>query len=204
MALLPPWCLDSVVAIGVGHDPAQRRWIGTGFIYGSFVSVNQTGEKTYRLWLITNKHVLKDLREIHLKFNSASEPNSKDYPVALTASNGKARWAGHPTEETDVAAIFLNPQFLRTEGRKFEFWRSDEHTYPKSGLKAQEITEGDRVFVLGFPMGLVAADRQYVICRGGVIARIRDFLENKARDFLVDVTVFPGNSGDPQFYVHPR
>ena len=60
-----------------------------------------------------------------------------------------------------------------------------------------EVTEGDRVFVLGFPMGLVDSSRQYVICRGGVIARVRDYLEEKTSDFLVDATVFPGNSGGP-------
>jgi hypothetical protein len=60
-----------------------------------------------------------------------------------------------------------------------------------------QITEGDRVFVLGFPMGLVATERQYVICRSGIIARVRDLLEGTAPDFLVDATVFPGNSGGP-------
>jgi len=46
-------------------------------------------------------------------------------------------------------------------------------------------------------MGLVSRERQYVICRSGVVARIRDFLDDQADDFLVDVTVFPGNSGGP-------
>ena len=46
-------------------------------------------------------------------------------------------------------------------------------------------------------MGLVDPARQYVICRGGVVARVRDFIEGKATDFLVDATVFPGNSGGP-------
>jgi hypothetical protein len=64
-------------------------------------------------------------------------------------------------------------------------------------MRKSTVTEGDRVFVLGFPMGMVSPERQYVICRGGVIARIRDFLDGRASDFLVDSTVFPGNSGGP-------
>ena len=44
---------------------------------------------------------------------------------------------------------------------------------------------------------MVDAERQYVICRTGIVARIRDLFENKATDFLVDATVFPGNSGGP-------
>jgi hypothetical protein len=59
------------------------------------------------------------------------------------------------------------------------------------------ITEGDRVFVLGFPMGLVSSTRQYVICRNGILARIRDYLEGNSSDYLVDAPVFPGSSGGP-------
>ena len=32
MALIPPHYLDAVVAIGVGDDPEERKWIGTGFL----------------------------------------------------------------------------------------------------------------------------------------------------------------------------
>lgn len=59
------------------------------------------------------------------------------------------------------------------------------------------VTEGDRLFALGFPMGLVDVKRHYVICRGGCVARIRDCLENRSKDFLIDAFVFPGNSGGP-------
>jgi len=43
---------------------------------------------------------------------------------------------------------------------------------------------------------LVSSPR-HVICRGGVIARIRDYLDGHVQDYLVDATVFPGNSGGP-------
>jgi S1-C subfamily serine protease len=64
-------------------------------------------------------------------------------------------------------------------------------------MKNLEVTEGDFIYVLGFPMGIVAKDRQYVILRQGVIARIRDLFENRNTDFVVDAVVFPGNSGGP-------
>jgi hypothetical protein len=64
-------------------------------------------------------------------------------------------------------------------------------------IKTGVLNEGDRVFVLGFPMNLVSAERRYVICRTGVIARIRDYIEGKSSGFLIDAPVFPGNSGGP-------
>ena len=51
--------------------------------------------------------------------------------------------------------------------------------------------------MLGYPMGLVSQKRQFAICRGGCIARIRDFYAGQAKDFLIDAAVFPGNSGGP-------
>lgn len=198
MALLPPFFLDTVVALGVGSDPSNRRWIGTGFIFGHLVEpVSNEKDKQYRLWLITNKHVLSCLKEVFIKFNSATEPNSADYRVELVAKNGKTRWIGHEDEKTDVAAIFLNAGFLRAENRHFSFIRSDQHVLTRDKMATDRVTEGDRVFVLGFPMGLVATERQYVICRSGSFARVRDYLENSTKDYLVDVPVFPGNSGGP-------
>lgn len=198
MALLPPFFLHTVAAIGVGDDPAKRLWIGTGFLFGRLVQPPPgRGGKSWRVWLITNKHVLVGLKAIYVKFNSAVDPHSTDYTVPLIARNGKARWVGHPNASTDVAAISVPVHLLQQEQRLFEFFRSDEHIADKKKLQDNQITEGDRVFVLGFPMGLVAPSRQYVICRGGVIARIRDYLEGKTTDFLVDATVFPGNSGGP-------
>jgi len=59
------------------------------------------------------------------------------------------------------------------------------------------VREGDGVFVLEFPMGLVGGDRHFVIVRQGTIARIRDTLAGGSKECLVDVAVFPGNSGGP-------
>jgi hypothetical protein len=198
MALLPPFYLDSVVAIGVGDDVTKRQWIGTGFIYGNLIArAKPDSGKRYNLWLVTNKHVLASLHAVYVKLNSAGDPNSKDYRVPLVAKNGKALWVAHPGADTDVAAIWANAGFLAQEKLKFRPILSDLHTCHKAKMRTGILNEGDRVFVLGFPMGLVAAERQYVICRSGIVARIRDYLENRASDYLVDATVFPGNSGGP-------
>lgn len=198
MALLPPFFLDTVVAIGVGDDAAHRKWIGTGFIYG-IVSTAATSRAParYRLWLVTNKHVLRDLPAAFLKFNSAQDTSSADYKAPLLASDGSPLWVGHPNDSTDVAAIFLNAQFLQQNSRRLAFFASDHHCMARTEMKERGLTEGDRCFVLGFPMGMVSQPRQYVICRSGVIARIRDYLDGHTIDYLIDATVFPGNSGGP-------
>ena len=87
--------------------------------------------------------------------------------------------------------------FLDQEGMNINFFESDSHLSSVEDLRQMQATEGDSVFVLGYPMGIVSENRQYVICRRGCIARIRDMLDGYAKDFLVDAFVFPGNSGGP-------
>jgi S1-C subfamily serine protease len=197
MSLLPPFFLDAVTAIGVGDDPAKRRWIGTGFLYGRFDKEIDQSSNSYSVFLVTNKHVLDGLGKLYLKFNSASDHSSKDYPVDLVAKNGRKMWVGHPHPEVDVAVLMINAAMLKQELRKYAFFQSDAHVFATDQLKSEGVSEGDGVFVLGFPMGMVNPERQYVICRVGIVARIRDLMDGKATDYLVDATVFPGNSGGP-------
>lgn len=197
MALLPHFFLDAVTAIGVGDDVDKRRWIGTGFLYGRFDKRIDEKTSSYNVFLITNKHVLYGLKRVYLKFNSAADMSSKDYPVDIVAKNGKCIWVGHPDADVDVAVMLVNANQLKNELRKYAFFQSDQHVFASDQLKTEGVTEGDGIFVLGFPMGMVDPERQYVVCRTGAIARIRDLLDGKATDFLVDATVFPGNSGGP-------
>jgi len=197
MALLPPFFLDTVVAIGVGEDPSKRSWIGTGFLYGLFAEELEDSKKTYTIFLMSNKHVLEGNKHIWLKFNSAEDESSDDYSINLVARNGRNLWVGHPDPQIDIGALFINAQALKNEKRRFAYFKSDEHTSSSKEMKAIGITEGDGIFILGFPMGMVDETRQYAICRSGCIARIRDNLDGISNRFLVDAFVFPGNSGGP-------
>ncbi len=195
MALIPPHFLDAVVAIGVGDDPNQRQWIGTGFLYGLYEKKIDDQTNHYIIFLITNEHVLRNQKKIWLKFNDSTGSGSVDYPVRLIATNGKKLWAQH--SKADVAAFFINVNKLKSEGRTFHYFQSDQNVIKINELKDQGATEGDGVFLLGYPMGIVGAERQYVICRNGCYARVRDLLDKSSDDFLVDAFVFPGNSGGP-------
>jgi len=59
------------------------------------------------------------------------------------------------------------------------------------------ISEGDSVYVLGYPMDLQNPDWHHMIIRSGIIARMRDMLDGVNSNFLLDAPVFPGNSGGP-------
>ena len=64
-------------------------------------------------------------------------------------------------------------------------------------LVEMEFREGNEVFVLGFPLAMVGGDKNYVVVRQGIIARIQDWYEGTAKSYLIDSSIFPGNSGGP-------
>jgi len=197
MALIPPFFLSTVNAIGeIG--PNGISWLGTGFLYGDLEIEEKAGEDTYQIYLVTNKHVLNGKGSIVLKFDTTDPAKpSILYSLNLFDINGNSIWVGHPNPMVDIAIIHINPHAVKEENVEPRFFCSDKHTLDKSGLISDEVSEGDRIYVLGFPMSLVGAKQQYVISRQGCIARIRDYIDGHALDFLVDSPVFPGNSGGP-------
>jgi|WetSurMetagenome_2_1015567.scaffolds.fasta_scaffold164151_2 S1-C subfamily serine protease len=197
MSLIPPFFFDCVVAIGALNEKKEKHWIGTGFLFAKYLK-GTGSKKEYAFFLVTNKHVLKDVSLILVKFNPQGNDSSKDFPINLHKENNQTTWIGHPDPETDVAVISINPQFLRNNGITFNFFKSDEHSQTIEEMKEENISEGDFIYVLGFPMGITGvSDRKNVISRSGTIARIRNLFEGQGKDFIVDAFVFPGNSGGP-------
>lgn len=197
MALLPPFFLDSVIALGTGDDPSKRNWIGTGFLYGALDRKSDQKNKSYYVFLVTNKHVLDGHTKIWVRFNSLSGSASQDFDVPLRARNGRELWIRHPEEDVDLGALFINVGVLRSKNMKFTYFREDDHAYTIAQLKSEGVTEGDGVYILGYPMGLVDSKWHAAICRQGCIARIQDVISAGVGDFLVDAAIFPGNSGGP-------
>lgn len=202
MALIPPFFLDCVVSIGM-QATDTIHWIGTGFIVGRLLTdangqpvTDKDGQKTYHTFLVTNKHVLQNNSAILLRFNTLQGALIKDYLVQLE-NNGAPIWVGHNSTDVDVAAFCINPNILNSDSAIFNCFRLDEHIMSISDLKKNGASEGDAVFVLGFPMGIVSVQCSHAISRSGSIARIRDLLDNRASLFLIDANIFPGNSGGP-------
>ena len=198
MGLVPPFCLDAVVAIGIHDSNDKFKGIASGFLYGDFQRELDEKGKEYGIYLISNRHVFKGLKQVFLRFNPEKiDAPAKDYDLSLLDEKGNPRWVGHPNSNIDVAAITINFPILRKEAMKCAYFQSDVHVAPIQKLKQIGIMEGDFIYTLGFPMGIVGETRNVVIARSGSIARIRDTLDKQNSDFLIDSFVFPGNIGGP-------
>jgi len=197
MALIPPFYIDTVVALGTYDDKGEPRWTASGFLYGDFSHTADDNHKYYRVYLVTNRHVVDGEPRLCLRCNPQAEEPAHTYDVDLLKADGSSLWFASPRAEADVAVVPINVAVLREHGMKFGYFRGDQDAATIDRMNELGITEGDFAYVLGFPMGLIGGDRNFVIVRSGSIARVRDALNKTSQEFLVDAFVFPGNSGGP-------
>lgn len=198
MALLPPGFLDCVVAIGSDAEGSSDgpKWIGTGFLVGRPVT-KEDETVGYNVFLVTNKHVLKNMTSFSVGFNPEKGGSIRIYHFSLVHEGTKI-WTGHHRDDVDVAVALLQVKPLREDHRRFNYFRVDQgNLLSIEQMKEQGISEGDLIYILGYPMALVDPDWHYAIARSGSIARIGDALERRKPEFLLDANVFPGNSGGP-------
>ena len=209
--LVPPFFIDSVVVIGHKETipgphpgPLQMKWVpeASGFLYGD-LRFKQGDQGRYAVYLVTNRHVILEhmaaaTGPLSVKFNSQSAGSAREYDLPLLDERGKPTWHVHPDPDVDLAVMLINVQFLQEQGAKFSFFRNDGDVLSREKAKEIGLSEGDGVFVLGFPMALVDEMQDYVIVRQGTIARITDRLDSPmVKTFLIDSFVFPGSSGSP-------
>lgn len=216
-ALLPSAELDAVVSIGflqtqsveVGDKVVKiTSWAtsGTGFLYGWLINNDSDPTKRqYKIFLVTAKHVIKDYPladAVHIRVNSKNPKLAPEFSLSLKATSGQNTWffgrdgqSGQPNQ--DVAATEINYQSMRQAGLKVAFFPSDMVTYNNKQLQDEQVSEGDGVYVLGFPSNTNGVNRNYVVVKQGIIARIGDMLDGTDTSFMIDSLVFPGNSGGP-------
>lgn len=198
MALIPPFYLDTIVALGVPEQDGTVKYNATGFLYGYPTGLtDENGLNTYRIFLVTNRHVFQRVNErsgkLYARFNKPIETGSNVYPMELT----DPYWTVHPDSANDVAVSTINTQKLIEDNIEYRFFEGDKHAFTLEQACTTEISEGDGVFVLGFPLGEAGDERNYPIVRQGILARVQDWLKRNARTFLIDASIFPGNSGGP-------
>lgn len=209
MALIDPRYIDCVVAIGVPNGK-DVQWIGSGCILGhpdGGTSV-QTGEPTYQLWLVSNRHVLLNRRFIVVGFNPESGKEAKNIACPM---HHKGTEVVHyyslsdPNPDranVDLAVAPLRHQVLNDQGAKFSCFRTDIDAANLAKMAEIQLHEGDSVFVLGYPLALTTPEGNprgihYPLVRGGVVSRVRDLLDIGKGKFFIDTSNFPGNSGGP-------
>lgn len=199
MGLIPPYYFDCVVAIGLLNPDGQKfEGIASGFLYGDFLKQIDADNAQYAVYLITNRHVFSDKNSVWLRFNPQKPgENARSFYLPLEDAQKKPLWFTHENPEVDIAIIPVNMDLLMKENIQTGYFQSNRMVANIDKINDLGIMEGDFVYVLGFPMGIVGEKRNAVIARGGTIARIQEAKAKDSTDFMIDAFVFPGNSGGP-------
>ena len=194
MTLIPPEYLDTLVAIGEVAD-GDFRCGATGFLYAYPSQLDEDGAQLYYYMLVTNRHVVdrefdpKAIENPMARFNLSTGKATKPYPIEP--------WVSHPGT-LDVAVAPLNAPAFRELGIDYQVFASDRNVLTKQQVLGETgIREGNGIYVLGFPLELAGKERNYVIARQGILARVQDWLHGDEDTFLIDASIFPGNSGGP-------
>jgi len=190
-------------AILLIENPKKNTY-GTGFIV-------KKGEWSF---LVTNKHLIEGTDTAYVKFAEETKAkevriSGKGIPLFLKKDN-KITWKSHSDEDIDIAVI---PMLRENLGRpadiaaiRYAILLTD------SMIDSIGVNEGDEILLIGFPFTQPRDLPFYHIARKGLLALLtRDKIYIKIDGkilheniYLIDASVFPGDSGGPVFVWHDK
>jgi hypothetical protein len=101
-------------------------------------------------------------------------------------------WTRHPSRDVAAISITAPPEFAKAAIP--QNYLAEDDTFIKN-----QIGAGDEMMALGFPRGLAANQAGFPILRSGRVASFPVAPAKAFPTFLLDFSVFPGNSGGPVF-----
>ena len=195
-------------------------------IYSSTNPATHTADdpEPWRLWFITCAHVIDaveasqtgDDQHAYVEVNEVAPGGSR---TSIEYASGD--WTRHPgwiercsrlgpitkraytVDDAAVDVAVATAPMHVERFRELDWWGFAPRFHMTRAMMSslspgdRPIGEGDAVFVVGFPVGYYADTKNWPVVRQCVVAQIQPYLEGSARTFLVDGSVFGGNSGGP-------
>lgn len=172
---------------------------GTGYFFN--LKEDET-TKTHIPVVITNKHVVKNSKQIRFLFtkaNSSSEPLDQEHFDIFFDSSSFPIF-NHPETDVDLCAIPIQPFIEEAKHRGENLFYIPLN---KSILPTKEQIENfsamEEIIMIGYPNGIWDSKNNKPIFRKGVTATHPNFDYNGKKEFLIDAACFPGSSGSPVF-----
>ncbi len=168
------------------------RTVGTGFLIES-----PTPDGKPRTVLVTAAHVLDRMPAISARIGYRVQGSDGGWrydpqPLVIRDDARAPKWTRHPTR--DIAAIVIKAPEEFARAAIPLSWLAEDETFNSVALGP-----GDEMMALGFPRGLSANQAGFPILRAGRVASYPLAPSDVFPTFLLDFSVFPGNSGGPVF-----
>jgi S1-C subfamily serine protease len=168
------------------------RTVGTGFL------ISDPGpDGKPRTVLVTANHVFSGMpgATARIGYRVENPDGSWNYspkPLQIRDAGGHQLWTHHPSRDVAAIVITAPPEFAKA-AIPAQYLASDD-TFSQYKVEA-----GDEMMALGFPRGLAANQAGFPILRAGRVASYPVAPAKIFPTFLLDFSVFPGNSGGPVF-----
>jgi hypothetical protein len=187
---------------------------GTGFLV-----IRRIGGQS-KMFVATNKHILgktQEAREAARSLNFFFNVKQHDGTIKGNAVKGvfddsrndHPSWREHPARDVDVLAIDVTTLYRSVSNIANKYVEYNLFG-TKQRLDELDVTIGDDVMVVGYPLGLRHHQTNFPLLRAGVLAtKIGETLEDEVLDssgkkrrrvirgFLIDGAMIPGSSGSP-------
>ena len=193
----PAWDLtvgliEATVQLDQPSGP-DTRTVGTGFLIQA-----PRPDGTPRVVLVTAAHVLDRMPDPEARVGWRTALGDGNWrfdpePLTIRGDGGEPLWTRHPDRDVAVMEITAPQSFAQAAIPLG--WLADENAF-----EAWQVGPGDELLSLGFPRGLSANRAGFPILRVGRIASYPLSPVTSFPTFLLDFTVFPGNSGGPVFW----
>jgi len=168
------------------------RTVGTGFLISAPGPDGQP-----RTVLVTANHVFQKMpgATARIGYRISNPDGTWSYsPQNLKIRDGEGHelWTHHPNRDVAVISIKAPVDFAKA-AIPVNYLAADD-TFDK-----YQVNSGDEMMALGFPRGLSANSAGFPILRSGRVASYPLGPAKTYPTFLLDFSVFPGNSGGPVF-----
>lgn len=174
-------------------DSGNRLYsMGTGFLLQRPVDKDKC-----KIYLVTNKHVLKDAEAIRVTFTkNRDESPDIGNTLSIPISDSKKYIAMHPNPKVDVAVLECTGLFNLFQGQLYfkavSYDMLADFTEP-------ELSVAENVYFVGYPDNRYDKTNNLPLIRTGLISSHPKLDYNGDPVFIIDAQVFPGSSGSPVY-----